>query len=65
MQNTPLHLAAIFGHAGAGAALVNGGAELMARNNVGIMPLHAASLGGAAPPYFRREIYKLFVNTDF
>ena len=46
MQNTPLHLAAIFGHAGAGAALVNGGAELMARNNVGIMPLHAASLGG-------------------
>jgi ankyrin repeat protein len=26
--------------------LMKGGAELMARNNVGIMPLHAASLGG-------------------
>ena len=33
---------------GAGEVLIKAGAELMARNNVGIMPLHAASLGGHA-----------------
>ena len=29
-----------------GEVLIKAGAELMARNNVGIMPIHAASLGG-------------------
>ncbi len=35
-------------HKCTGEVLIKAGAELMARNNVGIMPLHAASLGGHA-----------------
>ena len=43
---TPLHLAALEGHAGLVRALVSAGADINCVDDEGVTPLHAAAVGG-------------------
>jgi ankyrin repeat protein len=57
--DTPLHLASWGGHLAIVKALLNGGADILAANNTGKLPIHLAVIEGKSDvsKYLLRELY--------